>query len=174
MVRPDVGLGFLVTTQSNASPTQGDVTISGGAGMFGVIVGYSVGENFIVGGHVFDTFVSNPNVSFASGLSGGTTNTSISLFGIGPSATYYFQPSNYYLTATVHLSRLSLSVNGTDTNANTGFGGRIGLGKEWWISDHWGLGVNAHVGFSSNGDPNPGASSLSSYIAGFMVSATYN
>jgi hypothetical protein len=172
-VRPDIGLGAMATFQSNASPTEGDVTLSGGAGMFGVIVGYAVSENLILGLHVFDTFESNPNVSFSSGLSGGTSNTSISLFGIGPSMTYYW-PSNYYLTATVHLSRLSITVDGADTNANTGFGARMVVGREWWISDHWGLGLNGQVGYANNGDPNPNGSSLHSFVAGLMFSATYN
>jgi len=173
MVRPDIGLGAMATFQSNASPTEGDATLSGGAGMFGVIVGYAVSENLIIGGHIFDTVVSNPNVSFSSGLSGGTQNTSMSLFGIGPSLTYYW-PSNYYLTTTVHLSRLSISTNGTDANADTGIGARLGIGREWWISDHWGLGLNGHFGYAYNPDPNPNASPLHSVVAGLMFSATYN
>jgi hypothetical protein len=172
LVRPEVGLGYYVVSQPTGS-SAGDITLSGGAGMFGVIVGYAVAENFILGAHIFDTVGTNPNVSFSNGGSGGTSNTSISLFGIGPSATYYF-PSNYYLTATVHLSRLSLTVNNVDTTLNTGFGARVGVGREWWISDHWGLGVNVHGGYANNSDPNPSASAVSSYLLGFMVSATYN
>ena len=109
----------------------------------------------------------------SSSLFNQTACTSVSLFGIGPSLTYYW-PSNYYVTTTVNLSRLSITVDGTDTNANTGFGARFGLGREWWISDHWGLGLNGQVGYANNGDPNPNASSIHSFVAGLMFSATYN
>jgi hypothetical protein len=103
-----------------------------------------------------------------------TTDTSYSLFAIGPSVTHYFMPVNVYLSGTIALTQLGATVNGKSANANTGYGGRVTLGKEWWVSDHWGLGLSASATYSSNQDTGTNAPTISSLFYGLAFSATYN
>jgi hypothetical protein len=117
----------------------------------------------------------NPDVSFSSGPSGGSSGTQLALFGIGPDFTYYWTPSNVYFTGTLALTRLTVTANGRDSNSEYGIGGRVGFGKEWWVSDHWGLGIAGHLSFSTNkdtGSSNP--PTLSTWALGATFSATYN
>jgi len=50
----------------------------------------------------------------------------------------------------------------------------LALGKEWWVSDHWGLGVAGHISFSSNQDPVASNNTLTTWAFGAAFSATYN
>lgn len=69
--------------------------------------------------------------------------------GLGPGATYYVQ-HNVYATAAVYASWLLRTETvetppvGTDEireSSRTGIGASVTVGKEWWLSDSWGLGV---------------------------------
>jgi len=173
-LRPDLGLGFMATSEPTGT-SAGNLTISGAAGVSGFVIGGAVQENIILGAHLYNGVVANPTVSFSSGQSGTTSNTSLAMYGIGPEFTYYWMPSNIYFSGTVALTRMSMTVNGTSSDSNTGLGTRIALGKEWWVSDHWGLGLASHISLSSNrdgGDAN--APTLTSWGFAVAFSATYN
>ncbi len=166
-LRPDLGFGYMSTSG-------GGTTISGAAGFFGFAIGGAVTENVILGAHIYDGLVVNPNVTLSSGASGSTSNTTLTMLGIGPELTYYFMPSNLYLSATLAVTKLSLTVNNITGNSNAGWGGRLALGKEWWAGDHWGLGVVGHFSYASNGDQGTNAQTLSTWGLGLAFSATYN
>jgi hypothetical protein len=60
-------------------------------------------------------------------------------------------PQNAYVSATLAVTRQSLKLNGTQSDTDTGFGGQLAAGKEWWVSDHWGLGVAGKFTFFQQG-----------------------
>jgi hypothetical protein len=176
-IRPDVGVGYLSSSESVGSTT---VTISGFSGVAGLAIGAAVSENLILAAHIIDAVSLNPSVSLDGGPSQSTSNTSVVFWGIGPELTYYFEPANVYLSLTGAVTRMSFSAgsSGSSQTASTdwGFGGRAAVGKEWWVSDHWGLGMAGQVSFSSNPDPAANGSSvtMTTWSAGAMFSATYN
>jgi hypothetical protein len=173
-LRPDLGVGFMTTSEPTGT-SSGNVTISGPAGVFGFVIGGAVAENVILGAHIYDGVVINPTVSLSSGQSATTSNTSLNLYGIGPEFTYYWMPSNIYFSATIALTRMSVTVNGNSNNSNVGFGSRLAVGKEWWVSDHWGLGLAGHVSSSWNQDSGSGSPpTLSTWALAVAFSATYN
>jgi hypothetical protein len=172
-IRPDLGLGYMHTSEPTGT-SLGDMTISGAAGLFGVVIGGAVSENVIIAGHIYDAVVVDPTVSFSSGASSGTSNAKIAMFGFGPSVTYYWMPSNIYFTGSLAVTRLTLSNNGRDANSDYGIGGRFGFGKEWWVSDHWGLGIAGHLSLSTNKDTGSNPPTLSTWAFGATFSATYN
>ena len=47
-----------------------------------------------------------------------------------------------YLTASVGAGSLTLEFDGDTEDSDTGIAFDVGLGKEWWVSDRWGLGVS--------------------------------
>ena len=167
-IRPDLGFGYLTQTESG-------VTISGLSGLAGVAIGGAIRENSILAVHIIDAVAQNPNVS-SGGLSATANDTTVTMWGIGPQYTYYFMPSNLYLSTTLALTRLHVSSGNNSGDTDWGLGTRIALGKEWWVSDHWGLGVAGHISFSTNQDPvsGGGSSTLTTWTFGAAFSATYN
>jgi len=167
-IRPDLGFGYQTSSESG-------ITISGGAALIGFAIGGALSENSILAGHIFGSGVSNPNVS-GGGISGTANDTTLTMSGIGPQYTYSFMPSNVYLSTTLALTRMRSSTRNGDFDSDYGIGTRIALGKEWWVGDHWGLGVVGHVSFSTNQDPDGsgGTNTLTTWAFGAAFSATYN
>jgi len=170
-IRPDFGFGYLTSTESIGGNT---ATLSGFAGVAVVSIGGAVAENLIFGAHIYDAVSANPTLS-SGGTSSSTANSTLTMVGIGPELTYYFMPNNVYVSGTVALSRMTVSSNGNDQSSDWGLGSRVTLGKEWWVSNHWGLGLSGHISYSANNDPTaPNGTLMSSWAFGAAFSATYN
>jgi len=168
-LRLDLGAGYMAQSLSDV-----DMKISGGAGSFGVALGGAVAENLIVAGHLFTNGIVNPSIS-SGGTSVSATDSSSSMVGLGPQLTYYFMPNNVYVSGTLAATRLSLTNNGVTGNSEWGIGTRLALGKEWWVSDNWGLGLAGLFSWSSNkNDGSAGAPTISTWGLGVAFSATYN
>jgi hypothetical protein len=162
-------------TSEPTGTSAGDLSISGPAGVFGFVVGGALLENVILGAHLYYGWIVNPTVSLSSGQSSTTSNASLTMVGVGPEFTYYWMPSNIYVSGTLALTRLVFSANGTDSSSKAGVGARLALGKEWWVSDHWGLGLAGHVSSSWNQDNGSGSSpTLTTWAFALACSATYN
>jgi hypothetical protein len=171
-LRADLGLGYLSSSESAGNET---LTISGAAGFGGLAIGGALSENNILAVHIIDAVSTNPNVSSSAGGSSSTSNTTVTLWGIGAEYTRYIMPANVYLSGTLALTRMTVESNGNSADTNWGVGGRLALGKEWWVSDHWGLGLAAHLTLSTNEDPTAGGSnSLTTFGIAAVFSATYN
>src|SRR5215831_11864004 len=63
-LRPDLGLGYLSSSESAGSTT---VTISGFCGAAGLAIGGAVVEDLILSVHFFDAVVVEPNASITGG-----------------------------------------------------------------------------------------------------------
>ncbi|GEJ56826.1 outer membrane beta-barrel protein [Anaeromyxobacter diazotrophicus] len=169
-LRLDLGLGYM---HQKEPQTGGDLEISGAAGEFGVAVGGALQDNLILAGHLFGMSISDPKVS-VGGVQQASSLSSSTLVGIGPQLTYYFMPANVYVSGTLALTRLSTRNSGVDGNSEWGGGLQLAVGKEWWVSDDWGLGVAAQLFGSSNKDQGTNAPTISTWGAAVAFSATYN
>ncbi len=99
---------------------------------------------------------------------------SVGVVGLG--VTYYFMPTNLYITASVGPAISGLTLVDTDNDkyevdALFGLGASLALGKEWWVSENWGLGLalRGNYAYTANRD-------LSGHQGGtaLMFTATYN
>jgi hypothetical protein len=90
----------------------------------------------------------DPTVEF-NGAEEVASNTSITMAMIGGGFTYYLGPSNVYLTASAGAATQRLEIEGESGDSDTGFAFDAGLGKEWWVSDRWGIGVSGTAGYHS-------------------------
>jgi hypothetical protein len=45
-----------------------------------------------------------------------------------------------------------MTINGTNSSSQSGFTFQFKVGKEWWVSDNWGLGIAAGLGYLSADD----------------------
>src|SRR5262249_54018874 len=143
----DLGAGYVRSWASSS----GEVSISGPAVPVGIAVGGAVSENWILAGEVWGTLAPNPKVSFG-GSSSSADDTTMSLEAFGLGLTHYFMPANVYLAFTPAVTLLSFRSGSSTSSTNYGFGAKLATGKEWWVSDHWGLGLGVQVLVGVNKD----------------------
>jgi hypothetical protein len=157
----------------------------------GSLSGVSIPVAFALGGAVIENLIIAPELWLAVSPSPhvpveGTVAWAFTV-GFGLNITYYFMPSNVYLTMTpsyVHVDSyrgcpgggegycLGANPPSSSLEANT-FGMRTALGKEWWVSTHWGVGVSIEFIFTLTGRVVTGASG-NALAGGLTLSATYN
>jgi hypothetical protein len=71
----------------------------------------------------------------------------LDLFSVGPGVAYYFEPLGLYLSGTVTLAWMTMDDKNSDDDSKTrrisdsGIGTSLTVGKEWWVSSNWGLGM---------------------------------
>ena len=136
----DLGFGYY-------NSSGGGNTISGTGGGLGVCIGGGVADNLALFGELFDAVVANPNINGTS-----TQNTNAGIGGLGVGVAYYVSPINLFLSGIVGFGRLITESNGTQGSSDPGLVARVGVGKEWMVSQSWGLGVAGYLNFGSNKD----------------------
>jgi hypothetical protein len=167
-------LGGGATHLSGADGFGNTVTASGGSGSFGVAIGGAIAPNFILFGTLFGVGFS-PTVK-VGGVDAGLYNSSAALAGIGGGAAYYFEPVNLYLSAALAFTSAEID----DTNSHPiyqtrdGIGVQLMVGKEWWISQDWGIGVAGEFIGASMKDKNDSSVTWSADAFSILFSATYN
>ena len=93
--------------------------------------------------------------------------------GVGAGVTYWFMPVNLYLTGTLGIGTLRVDGGGNSDTSDAGFALEMALGKEWFVSDRWGLGIGA--GFTYHAIPDGGIDeSWSGTSFTLRFSATFN
>ncbi len=83
-------------------------------------------------------------------------------------------PVNVYVSVSPSITTLSLSYGGVTESTENGFGMKIGVGKEWWVGDHWGIGVAGQFFFGSNKAKGTIQPTWNTTAGGVAFSATYN
>ncbi len=132
------GLGF-GSAQTEAEGTT--ERIYGLASVVDLGIGGAVTENLILHGDIFGPALVNPRFS-SGGEAYETDKTTVSCMGLGGGITYYFMPVNFYLTAIVGLAKMQIEIENEQVgNTDVGFSLQLSLGKEWWVSENWGLGI---------------------------------
>lgn len=141
MLRLTLGLGYGVVTES-AGPA-GTFKLTGASGSFSIDVGGAVTENAVIHARIADFFEFSPHVTANGRDQGDAQNVSVGGVFVGPAFTYYFMPVNLYLTGAVGMSwiRAANADENTSYTSDIGLGLNADVGKEWWVSDNWGLGV---------------------------------
>jgi hypothetical protein len=168
----DLGGGYM---QSEFDEGGTDIKFDGGAGEFSVAVGYNVRPGLILGGQYWGSTAMDPDLE-RNGTSLNLNDVTLTLSGIGLNVTYYFMPLNLYIQATPSITMLTAEFGNIEAETDTGFGVRFAVGKEWWVSDNWALGLNAQFAFSMNDEDVSGGGSgtWDSRWYGLAFSATYD
>lgn len=99
----------------------------------------------------------------------------LSILGVG--LTYYFL-QNIFVTASIGISQFNLQGDTGDDiitlgRSENGFAFHVGVGKEWWVSENWGLGISLNFTHGSADDQHD-AGEMSGNGISVMFSATYN
>ena len=144
-LRSTLGGGYART----ANEEQGDrIALKGLSGDFDVAIGGMVKKNFAIHATLGGWSLVDPTVEF-NGQEAVITDAAMTVILIGGGFTYYLGPSNTYLTASVGASTLTFDFEGESHESGTGVAFEVGLGKEWWVGDRWGLGVSGTAGYHS-------------------------
>ena len=121
----------------------------GPSGTFDVSIGAVVAKNLAIHGTLGGWGLAEPTVEIA-GLGGEEADdTFVALSMVGGGLTYWFGESNAYVTASAGFGELTFDVDGDDEDSDTGFATEVGIGKEWWVSGRWGLGVQVSGAYHS-------------------------
>jgi hypothetical protein len=147
------GTGDVITT---AGEIIGDPSNEGSQVGGSISLGGSIGENLILHGDIWVSIVSTEKKHSQLYQEFGTA-----VVGLG--VTYYWMPVNMYVTGSIGMANSFLVLHeGTQTNSNedlarditTGVGVAVIVGKEWWVSANWALGVAIQGEFTYAEDDN--------------------
>jgi len=148
--------------------------MTGVSGLFNFAIGGAVSQDLILHLDLSGVNSSDPTVKRnGTDVSSNYSSSSTSLVGIG--MTYYF-PSNFYLTGAAGMAGASTKSNGSTVRTDTGYGADVMVGKEWWVSDNWGLGIAGQFLYTNCPSKTsvPGRPDVKSTSFGLLFSATYN
>jgi hypothetical protein len=170
-----LGGGYLHTSATYLGRTQ---TISGGGMAMNLAFGGVVARNLAIFGEMSVSSAFDPTVDI-DGQTYSANDTNVNLMNFGPGVAYYVESINLYLSGAVTLSRVyaddsqSSSSSSNVDLTDTGVGGSFMVGKEWWVSDNWGLGgaLMLHLASMKMKDIDARMSAAS---VSFLFSATYN
>ena len=176
-LRLHVGLSW-----SSLSAQAGGSTIaySGNGGSLGVAAGYSVIPNLALYVELLAAGAVEADVSRDRGNSS-QSRLGTDIYGLGAGAAYYFG-ANFFAATSLLLGYVAVTdpEGGTPAfRSDTGLVFEALFGKEWWVSDNWGLGVSGQVILASLAGRNPDATltvvpSWKATAFCLLFSATYN
>lgn len=166
-------IGPAYTRMSTSDPVT-DVVVKGTGGAFGVAIGGSVSKNLIVYGELFDDIAVGPTVEVNGVSNDASDDVSAGAIGVGVGLAYYIMPANMYVSGTLAMSQISIQEDG-DEIGETDFGPGVSLmiGREWWVSPSWGLGVAAQL-FAGQMDDKDGGPTWTTTAFAIAFSATYD
>jgi len=170
--RGHFGIG---ATSLSASRGGVKTTLSGGGVALGGAIGGVVAHNLVLYGAFFATDVGDPNLE-VGGTSMPTSVGEIGFGGFGPGVAYYFEPLNLYLSGTLGLCAFHVrDGNGERLDSSkTGLAFELMVGKEWWVSHDWGLGIAGELIGGSMKDQDDPTLTWSVGSVSLLFSATYN
>ena len=186
-LRMQLGLGY---TSMSASKNGTNASVAGGGTSFAIALGGAINPHVIIYGTVTNSTASKPdgkisgpspdynNKGRAFGLVGVGGYGNAGVVGLGGGMAYYLD-SNLFFAGSLLGSRLFIDNDSGNTLARTAWGFTFeGLaGKEWWVSDNWGLGVSGQVLLGAMKDEGIAGEDVATWtVAAFSVlfSATYN
>jgi hypothetical protein len=165
-----LGGGFM---SSSATAASQQLTYSGLAQSLSVAAGASVTERIAVYASLYDSIASSPSARRSNDVV--TEAGSIAALGGGLGAEYFFMPLNASVGARLGLERFVRRDSDDSPTALSSWmpGLTLTAGKQWWLSDNWGVGGVLQLHWSTPLD----AVSVDAFSTLWVVlglSATYN
>ena len=150
-----------------------DLTVKGWGGALNVEIGAALARNFILYGKLFGVAAPNPDLKLGDLTLEDAEDVSLSQGALGVGATYYFMPINLYVSGAISATSLSLDTDDETGETEVGPGLHLGVGKEWWVGDQWGVGVGAEVALARVSEQDLDSKwGVGSFL--ILFSATYN
>lgn len=143
-----------------------------------IAIGGIVTSNLAVHGTLWGWIISDPDaeIELLDVIEGsGSVEGDFSLNGIGAGVTYFIMPVNMYLTGSLGFGSLTFDFGGLTLESDTGFSLEAAVGKEWFVSDRWGIGLAVGLTYHTISDQDPDVTANWSGISiPVRFSATFN
>lgn len=156
--------------------TTAETEVKGVSASFNFQIGAAIAEDLIAYGEVGGFTITNPDIEIG-GTTYDTEDTKSSTFGFGGGLTYYFMPSNFYITGSIQAAKVKIEYTKGSTTykgeSDMGIGVFAGIGKEWWIADDWALGAAVFFSYSNVPDKDNSDITIASTTFGVAFSATF-
>jgi hypothetical protein len=154
--------------------------MSGMGSLLDLKIGGAIRENLILHATIISQVIAGPTITIpGEGTAKAPSNFVASevMFGVG--LTYYVMPSNMFFSGTLGYGNFGImdsENSGNDVTTEKGLSIQLKIGKEWWISKNWGLGVAFTYGKTMvTNTPNMGpVEQLESNRFGLLFNTTYN
>src|SRR4029079_5532604 len=138
-------------------------------------LGGALTKNLVLFGELVATEATDAEVSqngVAMGRAGGAAN----LTGFGVGVAYYIDSANVYFLASIGLMMFELddTSNFNIYRSEDGIGFHGIVGKEWWVSQNWGLGIAGEFVGASLKDKTDASVTWTGTSFSLLFSTTYN
>lgn len=160
-----------------------DWSVAGTGFTAAVALGAAILPNLVVFAELTHSVASDPTRKINADPATKLTDYDVDLAGFGPGLAYYLVPVNLYFSGTLTFPKLTSSYNGVSGSeasgtdlyivTNVGIGATLMVGKEWWASANWGLGVAGIVHLASMSATTEDAR-VTARALSLVLSATYN
>ncbi|GEM_PF-1357795 len=154
-----------------------DLSFKGASTTFNMQLGYAFIDNVIVFIENSASVLGSARASYGGALPSGDTKTDVSISNLGIGISYYFMPVNIYISPVISLTTTKFDGSILKGSSNNGAGFSLSVGKEWWVSDNWGIGVAlfGYLGLDTVTEKSLDRKhDLSNAVFGVLFSATYN
>jgi hypothetical protein len=177
-MRLQLGYGYLSGSISNAQDGIHE-SFSGDGLTFAAAFGSVVRRNLVVYGELLLTHIANkqdPPPAFNED----DLSADLTMLGVGPGLAYYLDPYDVYLSTSLAFTSIirtplgHLIPSNGNSIASYGIGVNFMVGKEWWLSADWGLGLAAQARFAGTGEHGSFETTVSASAYSLLVSSTFN
>jgi len=183
-LRLSLGAGW---GQVKSSATDFEATYKGGGWLMDILLGGTISNTVVIGGGFLIHEISNPDVEVnAEALDEVSGNgDALGIVTLGPFVDFYFGPNSGGHVGSM-IGVASIGLEAEDGETSSGWGWSLFGGYDFWVSDNWGLGVNARYMYAKGKREFDGISSGSDVVFqsftvndtahtfGVMFSALYN
>lgn len=144
----NLGPAYQSWTIDDLAPIVSKMTIEGTGAQLDVNIGGYVMPNLALFGQISRASAIGPTVTVESGSlsasDAANQDVAASTVGLGAGVQYAIESAGVYIAASYLSLQLQIELDGDAAGSETGNGFQFRVGKEWWVSDEWSLGVAAH------------------------------
>jgi hypothetical protein len=155
-----------------------NLKFKGTGAQFDLKIGGAIKENLILHASLTSNTMAGPKITSDGSSQNTSNNLALGETIMGGGITYYVMPANISLSGSLGIGNFTLIDNDNDSSVSTdrGFSMQLKVGKEWWISKRWGLGVALTYGKTKlTNTPGGGVEELmNSNNFGILFNATLN
>lgn len=171
-------IGFGGSSIVVETPGRPDIEFDNGNGDFSVDFGLALNPDVVVFARLWSFVQASPTAETAGVEIQFEDDVSVNTSGLSLGGRYYFMPLNLYAGLSVGAARFTIEEDGDAfAESQLGFAFAVEVGKEWWVSGDWALGVGGRFTHASADDePAPGVpdGTLTGNALGVLFTATYN
>lgn len=175
--------GFYLSLAGGASSgsitdkvSSAEMKFDGTGGAFDFKIGGTISKNLILHATLSSLAITGPKITIGGNSASASNDVSVGQAMLGAGLTYY-TPSNFFFSGSIGSGNFTVvdSQNNKNESTDHGFAFQLKLGKEWWVSKNWGLGVSAIMQSCSVNNEDSGVTEkISGTQFGIAFNATFN